>query len=67
MHAEYFFVNNCSNGHSVEHITKYFPKLQVIPSFALVVKPIKPVNASRLVVASENEEIFRMLDFIGQE
>ena len=45
MHTEDFFINNCGDRHCVKNITEYFPKLQVISSFAFIIETVKSINA----------------------
>jgi hypothetical protein len=67
MHAQDAVFYKSGNWKSVEHITKHFPQLDGIPPFALIVKAINPVDGGTLMVSSEQEEVFRILDFIGEE
>jgi hypothetical protein len=39
--------------------------LDVVPSLALVVKPVDAVNGSALVVAAQDEEVLGVLDLVG--
>ena len=33
MHAQYFFINQCHDGHGIENVNKVLPDLQIVPSF----------------------------------
>lgn len=37
-----------------------------MPSLTLIKEPIDPIDAGTLMVSSEEEEILRILDLIGQ-
>jgi len=63
--AENFFVNNGSHWQAVKAIRKRLPQLDVVTPLALVVEAIDAVNRSTLVIAAKQEEVFRVLDFVG--
>lgn len=65
MHSEDLFVDNRCDWKTVETIREGFPQLNVISSLTLVVKAIYAVDGCTLVVATKNEEIFGILDFVG--
>lgn len=67
MHAQDFLVNNCGNRETVEAISESLPQLDVIASLALIVESIDSVDGSTLVVASEKEEVLRILNLVSQE
>ncbi len=67
MHAEDLLINDCGNRETVETISEGFPQFNVVASFALVVKSIDSVDRCALVVSSQQEEVFRVLDLISQE
>lgn len=67
MHGEDLLVNDCSNRETVEAVGEGLPELDVIPSLALVVEAVDPVDGRALVVAAQNEEVFRVLDLVRQE
>jgi hypothetical protein len=67
MHAKNFLVNDSCNWETVETISKCFPELDVVASLALIIESIDSVDGCALVVSSEEEEIFWILDLIGQE
>ena len=67
IHGEDFFINDCRDGQAIEAIGECLPQLNIIPSLALVVKAVDPVNGSTLMIAPENEKVFWILDFVCQE
>jgi len=67
MHTEDFFINDGCYGEAVETISESFPELDVVPSLALIIETIDSVNRSALVITSEQEEVLRVLNFIGEE
>jgi hypothetical protein len=67
MHSEDFLIDDGSNWQAIEAIRKSLPKLDIIPTFALVVETINTIDRSAFVVTSENEEIFRVLDLVCQK
>ena len=67
MHAQDLLVDDCSDWQAVETICEGLPKLDVITAFALVIKAINSVDGSAFVVASEKEEILRVLDLVSQQ
>ena len=67
MHGENFLVNDRCNGQTVEAVGKGLPKLDVIPSLALIIKAVDAVDRSTFVIASQDKEIFRVLDLVGKE
>lgn len=67
MHSENLLVNDGSNWETIKTIREGFPQLYVVSSLTLVVKAIYTVDGGTLVVAAKNEEIFGILDLVGQE
>lgn len=67
MHGENLLVNDRSNWQAVEAIRKCLPQLDVVASLALVVEAVDAIDGSALVVAAEDEEIFRVLDLVCQQ
>lgn len=67
VHAENLFVDDGSDGEAVEEVPEGFPELDAEPAPALVVKTVDAVHDVRLVVASEEEEIEGIFDFVSQE
>ena len=62
MHAKDFLIYNRRYRQAVEAIRESLPKLNVVPSLALVVKAVNSVNGRALMVASEDEEVLGELD-----
>lgn len=67
MHSEDLLVNDGCDWKTVETIRESFPQLYVVSSFTLVVEAIYTIDGGTLMVAAKNEEIFGILDLIGQE
>lgn len=67
MHADNLIINDCSTGQAVKSIAKLFPNFDTVATTTLIVKAIYTVYSRTFVVATENEEVFRVLDFISKE
>ena len=67
MHREDLFVNDCRNGQTVEAIRKGLPQLDVVAALALIVETIDTVNASTLMIATQNEKVLGILDLVRQQ
>lgn len=67
MHGEDLLVDDGSNGQAVETVRKRLPQLDVVPALAFVVEAIDAVDGGALVVATQDEEVFRILDLVGQQ
>ena len=67
MHAENFIVNQSSHRHVVKTIRKLFPNLDVVSPLAFIIEPINSVDCRAFMVATQKEEIFWILNFIGEE
>ncbi|KAI6771988.1 hypothetical protein HG530_002946 [Fusarium avenaceum] len=67
MHGEDLLVDDSGDRKAVETIGKSLPQLDVVATLALVVKTIDTVDRSALVVTSEDEEVFGILDLVGKE
>jgi hypothetical protein len=57
VHAKDLLVNDGGNRQAVEAIDEGLPKLDVIPSFALIIETVDAVDRRALVVAPQNEEV----------
>lgn len=80
MHSEDLLVDDCGNGQAVEAIRERFPQLDIIATFAwvsqmeirmasfkrltFVVEAVNSVDGCAFVIASEDEEIFGIFDFV---
>ena len=67
MHGEDFLINDCRDGQTVEAVCESFPQFDIIAPLAFVVKTIYTVNRRTLVISPKDEEVFRVLDLVGQE
>jgi hypothetical protein len=67
VHAKDLFIDNCSTRKAVEAIGKSLPELDAKASFALVIKAVDPIDGGTLVVSTQDEEIFRVLDLVRQQ
>jgi hypothetical protein len=67
VHGEDLLVDDSGDGKAVEAIGKGLPQLDVVATLALVVKAIDTVDRGALVVTSEDEEVFGVLDLVGEE
>lgn len=67
MHCENLFVNDCCDGQAVEAVSESLPELNVIASLALVVEAVDTVDGCALVITAKNEEVFRILNLVGEE
>jgi hypothetical protein len=67
MHCENLLVDDRRNGQAVEAVREGLPKLDVIPSLALIVKAIDTVDGGAFMVAAQDEEVFGVFDLVGKE
>lgn len=67
MAAENFLVDDRSDRQAIEAIREGLPELDVISPLAFVVKAVYPVYARALVIAAQQEEVFRVLDLVRQQ
>ena len=67
MDAKNLIVDNSSNWETIEALDKLFPQLQRVSALALVIESVDPIDGSALVVASEQEKVLRVLDFVRQK
>lgn len=67
VHREDLLIDDCSNWQTIEAVSKGLPQLDVVPPFALIVETVDPVDGSALVVATQDEEVFRVLDLVCEE
>ena len=67
MDAEDLVIYYSSHWETVEALDKLLPQLQRIPSFALVIKSINSIDGATFVISSQEEEIFRVLNLIGEQ
>lgn len=64
MHAEDLLINDTGNWQAVKAVCECLPQLDTVASLALVVKSIYSVNGGALMVATKDEEIVRVFDFV---
>lgn len=64
MHGEYLFVDDGSDGEAVETVCERLPELDVVSSLTFVVETVDPIDRGTLVVATEDEEVFGILDLV---
>lgn len=67
MHGEDLLINDGGNRQAVEAVGECFPQLDVVPSLALVVETIDTVDGGALVVASQDEKVFWVLNLVRQQ
>lgn len=67
MHGKDLLVDDGCDGQAVEAIGEGLPQLDVVSPFALVVEAIDAVDRRALVVATQNEEVFGILDLVGEQ
>lgn len=66
MHTNNLIINHRRTGKAVEGITKGLPQLDGKSTTAFVVKAVYPIDAGAFMVATQNEEIFGILDLVGE-
>ena len=67
MHCEYLFVNDGCDWQAVEAVGKRFPQLDIVASFALIVKSVYTVDRGAFVVSTKNEEILGVFDLVCEK
>mmetsp|Transcript_15416 Transcript_15416/g.25393 ORF Transcript_15416/g.25393 Transcript_15416/m.25393 type:complete len:256 (-) Transcript_15416:491-1258(-) len=66
MHTDDFVINNGSTGEAVKSIAESLPQLHTETTTTLIIETVDPVDPGTLMVTSEDEEIFRVLDLISK-
>jgi len=66
MHSENLFIDDSSNGKTVEAIRKRLPELDVVTPLAFVVKAINAIYTGAFMITPENKEILGILDLVCQ-
>ncbi len=66
MHGEDLLINDSSNWQAVEAVSEGLPQLDVVAALALVVEAVDAVDGCALVVTTEDEEVLRVLDLVGE-
>jgi hypothetical protein len=67
VHTQDLIINKSSHRQTVEAVGEYLPKPHVESPFALVVETVDPVDLRVFVVASQEEYLGRVSDFVSQE
>jgi hypothetical protein len=67
VHCENLLIDDGRDWQAVEAISESLPEFDIIPPLALIVKTIDTIDRCAFVVAAENEEVFRILDLVGQK
>jgi hypothetical protein len=67
MHCEDLLIDDGGNGQAVEAIREGLPELDVVPSLALIVETVDTVNRGAFMVATQDEEVFGVLDLVCKE
>ena len=67
MHAEDLLVDDRGNGQAVEAISERLPQFDVVTSLALIIKAVYSVDTGAFVISTQNEEVLRIFDLVGQQ
>lgn len=67
MHANNLVVDHSTTWQAVEGITKLLPHLDREAATAFIVKAINSVDSSTFMVTSQEEEVLRIFDFVGEQ
>ena len=67
MHSKDLLVYDGRNWKTVEAVRKGLPEFDVVSPFTLIVEPIDPIDRRALVITSQYEKVFRILNLVGQE
>lgn len=67
MHCEDLLIDNGSDRETVEAVRESLPQLDVISALAFIVEAVNAVDGGTLMVASEDEEILRVLDLVCEQ
>ncbi len=67
VHTDNFIINDSCTRKTVEGIAERLPQLHAETTTTLIIESIYPVDTCALVVTSENEKIFRILDLIRKQ
>ena len=65
MHAYDLLANDAADRHRVEHISEGFEKLDVVAALHIVEEAVHFVNASALVVATQQEEVLGIHNLVA--
>lgn len=67
VHGKDLLIDDGGNGEAVEAVCERLPELDVESTLALVVEAVDAVDRGALVVATQDEEVFGVLDLVRQE
>jgi hypothetical protein len=67
VHGEDLLVDDGSDREAVEAVGEGLPQLDVVPSLALIIEAVDPVDGGALVVTAQDEEVLGVLDLVGQQ
>ena len=67
MHAQNFVVDNGCDRQTIKTISEDFPQLNCMAALTFIVKPIDAVNGRTLMITSQKEKVFWVLDFVSQK
>lgn len=67
VHAQDLLINEGRYRQAVEDVGEHLPQLDGVPSLAFVVEAIDAIDAGTLVIATEDEEVFGIHDFVRQQ
>jgi len=67
VHAQYLIINKSCHREAVETIGECLPEPYIESPFTLIVKSINAVHRCTFMVASQEEEVLRVLDFVCKE
>jgi hypothetical protein len=67
VHGEDLLIDDSGDGETVETVGESLPQLDVVSSLALIVETIYTVDRSALVVTTEDEKVFGVLDLVGEK
>lgn len=66
MHAKYLVIDKCCHRQAVKAISECFPEFDVVASLAFIIKSINPIDTGTFMIASKEEEVLRVFNFVGK-
>ena len=67
MHTEDLACHDGSYGQAIEGVNKRLPDFDIASPFAFIVESINPCNIGTLMIAAEDEKVFRELELIAEQ
>ena len=67
MHTDDLVVDNCNTWQTIESVAKLLPYFHAETTATFIIESIYAVNSCALMVSSQDEEIFRILDFVSEK